>query len=330
MTGVEAALLNRPKDAREHRVRFSAAFGSVAPADCSRDDRGAQGLLCAPVGGVDRVGFEKEGKDGGEFDREMRSEAARDACLTGPTDEGVELVLQMAARNGHAVDGDAPLVISIADAKRVLENALDARRETVFPMVADQHATPPQEMALMPTSAYAHLLRRCRELATDYPRAAWPERVHAVLQRALAVRDWRNGATSRHRARRSPAAGSSTNSPTSAITRFAHRRCNASRRISAVELPAVFGFLFDPAVDATNWRAEQALRPAVAMRKVCAGNRSARGLQTQYILASLLRTAVQRQVANRMTIARLLRSARPIVPHGFHVPPSRDAPQRSP
>jgi hypothetical protein len=30
----------------------------------------------------------------------------------------------------------------------------------------------------------------------------------------------------------------------------------------ATELPAVFGFPFDPTVDATNWRAEQALRPA--------------------------------------------------------------------
>lgn len=42
---------------------------------------------------------------------------------------------------------------------------------------------------------------------------------------------------------------------------------------------------------AFNWRAEQSIRPAVVMRKVCGGNRSARDAQTQYILASLLRTA---------------------------------------
>ena len=36
----------------------------------------------------------------------------------------------------------------------------------------------------------------------------------------------------------------------------------------ASPLPAVFGFLFDVTLDATNWRAEQALRPAVVNRKV--------------------------------------------------------------
>jgi hypothetical protein len=38
------------------------------------------------------------------------------------------------------------------------------------------------------------------------------------------------------------------------------------RRFAAhltVELPAFFNFLFRPTIDATNWRAEQALRPAV-------------------------------------------------------------------
>ena len=35
----------------------------------------------------------------------------------------------------------------------------------------------------------------------------------------------------------------------------------------AVEFPAVFAFLWDPSVDATNWRAEQAIRPAVVTAK---------------------------------------------------------------
>ena len=87
------------------------------------------------------------------------------------------------------------------------------------------------------------------------------------------------------------------------------------------EFPYLFSFLHDATVDATNWRAERAIRPAVAMRKVCGGNRSARGVRTQYILASLLRTAVQRQVAIPATITRLLRSARPLVPKGFRGPP---------
>jgi len=43
----------------------------------------------------------------------------------------------------------------------------------------------------------------------------------------------------------------------------------------AIEFPAVSTFLLEPdAIDATNWRAEHALRPAVVTRKVCGGNRS--------------------------------------------------------
>ncbi len=43
----------------------------------------------------------------------------------------------------------------------------------------------------------------------------------------------------------------------------------------ANEFPVVFLFLCDPSIDATNWRAEQAIRPAGVTRKVCGGNGSA-------------------------------------------------------
>ena len=63
----------------------------------------------------------------------------------------------------------------------------------------------------------------------------------------------------------------------------------------AIEYPAVFTFLLDPAIDATNWRAEQALGAAVVACKVCGGNRTDRGAQTQLVLASVLRTIQQRR-----------------------------------
>ena len=45
----------------------------------------------------------------------------------------------------------------------------------------------------------------------------------------------------------------------------------------------------DADLDATNWRAEQAVRQAVITRKICGGgNRSRRGADTQQILVSLL------------------------------------------
>ena len=71
------------------------------------------------------------------------------------------------------------------------------------------------------------------------------------------------------------------------------------------ELPALLSFLFDATV-ATNWRAEQALRPAVVNRKVSGGNRSARGADTQHVLTSVLRTAQQRQLDAAAVLIELL------------------------
>ena len=58
----------------------------------------------------------------------------------------------------------------------------------------------------------------------------------------------------------------------------------------ANEFPAVFLFLRDPSIDATNWRAEQAIRPAVVIRKVCGGNRTRKGADTQQVLSTVVRT----------------------------------------
>ena len=90
-----------------------------------------------------------------------------------------------------------------------------------------------------------------------------------------------------------------------AMQRFAAHLCT--------ELPALLRFLFDPTVDATNWRAEHALRPAVVNRKVCGGNRSARGATTQHVLTSVLRTAQQRHLDAATVFVELLRAPQPTV-----------------
>jgi len=51
-----------------------------------------------------------------------------------------------------------------------------------------------------------------------------------------------------------------------------------------------FTFLTSAAVPATNWEAEQAIRPAVVNRKVWGGNRTEAGAQAQGILSSVLQT----------------------------------------
>ncbi len=54
-----------------------------------------------------------------------------------------------------------------------------------------------------------------------------------------------------------------------------------------------FWFLIEPDTDATNYRAEQAIRPAVVNRKVWGGNRTWVGARAQSVLTSVLRTCAQ-------------------------------------
>ena len=69
-------------------------------------------------------------------------------------------------------------------------------------------------------------------------------------------------------------------------------RCFAKQLTT--EWNALFTFLHNPTINATNWRADQAIRPALVTRKVCGANRSCRGAATQRSLASAIRTACQR------------------------------------
>ncbi|CAN5478028.1 hypothetical protein BH23ACT9_BH23ACT9_30350 [soil metagenome] len=55
-------------------------------------------------------------------------------------------------------------------------------------------------------------------------------------------------------------------------------------------------FLTTPGVQATNWRAEQAIRPAVVNRKNWGGNATRQGADTTQVIASVLRTAHQQHL----------------------------------
>jgi transposase len=60
------------------------------------------------------------------------------------------------------------------------------------------------------------------------------------------------------------------------------------------EAPHLLTFLDHPEVEATNWLAEQAIRPAVITRKLSGGgNKTTRGAHVQEVLMSVLRTCVQ-------------------------------------
>jgi transposase len=70
-------------------------------------------------------------------------------------------------------------------------------------------------------------------------------------------------------------------------------------------------FLYHPGLDATNWRAEQAIRPAVVNRKVWGGNRTQTGAEAQSILMSVLRTCAQQHRDSLTFLSRLLCGQRP-------------------
>ena len=55
----------------------------------------------------------------------------------------------------------------------------------------------------------------------------------------------------------------------------------------------MFTFLKMPGIDATNYRAEQAMRPAAVNRKVWGGNRTAAGAHAQSVLMTTLATCRQ-------------------------------------
>jgi transposase len=159
----------------------------------------------------------------------------------------------------------------------------------------------------------AHLLRRCRTLIRDQHDATFAPRVQRLLRRALRVRDrFLAGQISLHGL--AVARGHLQNQLNTLIERPGRRRVvqNFATHL-AIEFPAIFTFLLAPdEIDATNWRAEQALRPAVVTRKVCGGNRSLRGAHTQEVLASVLRTIQQRDLDAAVILPELLRSPHPI------------------
>ena len=175
--------------------------------------------------------------------------------------------------------------------------------------------------AALHQTCLAHLLRRARTLSADHPHSPWAARVQAVLTDALALRGRRAAhaltdhglAVARGRLLARLGRLLDTAPALPAAQRFA---AHLDR-----EFAAVFAFLWAPEVDATNWRAEQAIRPAVVNRKLCGGNRTTRGAQTQQVLASVIRTARQRLVDLTELFTTLLRSPHPTVPKALQAPP---------
>jgi transposase len=162
-------------------------------------------------------------------------------------------------------------------------------------------------------SCLAHLLRRCREMieAADRGAARFPHAVRRILLAALLLRDRHGrGEISDHGL---VVAKGRLAARLERLLRWngTHKPNGALRKHLRNEAPHLLTFLGRADVPATNFQAEQAIRPAVVNRKVWGGNRTWRGAQTQHVLASILRTMRQQRRDPYPVLERLLRSPEP-------------------
>jgi transposase len=160
----------------------------------------------------------------------------------------------------------------------------------------------------------AHLLRRCGELletaaagAVRFPRAAAD-----LLRRALEVRDRRAAGEIGDRGR--SVLRGRLRAEMSRLVAPVKKHAGNERLAAFLErhLDDLFAFLREPEIDATNWRAEQAIRPAVVNRKVWGGNRAWSGARAQSVLMSVLRTCRQQSLDPLDFLGRALRSTTPV------------------
>jgi transposase len=159
-----------------------------------------------------------------------------------------------------------------------------------------------------------HLLHRCDELLENATRGAvrFPRRVAELLRTALELRD-RHAAEEVSRHGVAVARGRLLNQLRDLVIPTKSNDANETFAWHLYKhLDQLFTFLRYPGLDATNWRAEQAMRFGVILRKVWGGNRTPAGARAQEVLMSYWRTCWQRGQSALDSLSRLLR--RRIVP----------------
>jgi transposase len=164
-----------------------------------------------------------------------------------------------------------------------------------------------------------HLLRRCDEMEAAATRGAvrFPRRVAELLRAGLDLRDRHaSGEVSRHGV--AVARGRLENQLTDLI--FPPKTNAANERLAQhlwVHRDDLFTFLRQPGLDATNWRAELAIRFGVILRKVWGGSRTWPGARAQSVLMSVWRTCWQQGRSALDFLSQLLRGT----PEALALPP---------
>jgi transposase len=161
-------------------------------------------------------------------------------------------------------------------------------------------------------SCLGHFLVRVRDMldVAVAGEARYPLAVRGVLKDALALRDRRDEMSGHGfavaRGRLEARADRLLES------RLTHEPNVRLQKHLANEHRALLTFLRHPEVEATDWKGEQAIRPAVVNRKTSGGSRSDCGSDAQGILTSFFRTARQQGREPVSLMVRLQRSPRPM------------------
>lgn len=204
-------------------------------------------------------------------------------------------------------------VYSIQRGRGFAEAASVLGRDYAGVLVADGWAPYRRFKEATHQTCLAHLLRRCREMLETAKGGAvrFPRQVQEILRAALAVRDRREATTISSqgiRIAKGRLAARMNRLLSGHITHAGNLRlAKHLRRYQN----ALFLFLERADVEATNWPAEHAIRPAVVNRKSCGGNRTLRGATAQAILTSLLRTCQQHDLNSIAALTTILRSPLP-------------------
>jgi len=154
----------------------------------------------------------------------------------------------------------------------------------------------------------AHLLRRATELLekTTGIVARFPNRVKKFLQDALSLRDRRDaGRISDHGL--AVARGRLEKRLDKLLAYKGTQKDN--RRFSnhlAKHRREILTFLYHADIEATNWPAEQAMRPAVRNRKLFGGNRAWSGAGAQEVLGSFFATCGKNAIESLTTLSHII------------------------
>ena len=158
-----------------------------------------------------------------------------------------------------------------------------------------------------------HLLRRATELLEKSSGRAsrFPQKVKRFLLDALALRDRRDaGMMSGHGL--AVARGRLEKRLDRLLSRrLSHEGNRTFRDHLARHRDEILTFLYHEDIEATNWPAEQAMRPAVVNRKVFGGNRTSAGARAQEVLGSIFATCSQNAVKALAFLSHLIRSPAP-------------------